>query len=148
VRFSRRETRERSGLGNTQVGVHLDRLVKMEYLIIHRAGRGQSFVYELLYDGTADDATPRLPGLIELADLLGDAITTARCTGVEAGSTGSIRPPYGVDPGGGRTAHNDQNLNDDRSLAGSNAIETKTAPLGAEELRGRNGSALVAPSAA
>jgi hypothetical protein len=34
--------------GETQLRIHLDRLVALEYLLVHRGGRGQSFVYELL----------------------------------------------------------------------------------------------------
>lgn len=51
-RFSRRQVREFSGWGNTQLKLHLHRLEELEYLLLHRGGRGQSFVYELLYDGT------------------------------------------------------------------------------------------------
>ncbi len=50
-RFSRRDVREQTGVGNTQLRLHLDRLVEMEYLLVHRGRRGQSFVYELIYDG-------------------------------------------------------------------------------------------------
>ena len=53
-RFSRRDIREFTGWGHTQLKVHLKRLEEMEYLLIHRGGRGQSFVYELLYDSPAD----------------------------------------------------------------------------------------------
>ena len=50
VRFTRREVREASGWegADTQLKVHLGRLVELEYLLVHRGGRGQSFVYELL----------------------------------------------------------------------------------------------------
>jgi DNA primase catalytic core len=49
-RFSRRQLREHLNIGNSQLAVHLDRLVEYEYLIVHRGKRGQTFVYELLYD--------------------------------------------------------------------------------------------------
>jgi len=48
-RFSRRDVRDYTGWGHTQVRVHLDRLAEMEYLIVHQGGRGQSFLYQ--YDG-------------------------------------------------------------------------------------------------
>ena len=48
-RFSRKHIREVTGWGNTQIKVHCHRLEEMEYLLIHRGGRGQSFDYELLY---------------------------------------------------------------------------------------------------
>ena len=44
--FSRRQVREHTGWGMTQLRMHLDRLVEMEYVITHRGGRGQTFVYE------------------------------------------------------------------------------------------------------
>jgi len=49
-RFSRRNVREHVGWGNTQLKLHLHRLEELEYLLVHRGGRGQSFEYELLYD--------------------------------------------------------------------------------------------------
>jgi DNA primase catalytic core len=44
--FSRRDVRAHTGWGATQVRIHLDRLHEMEYLIVHRGGRGQTFLYE------------------------------------------------------------------------------------------------------
>ncbi|HCU65784.1 MAG TPA: DNA primase, partial [Rheinheimera sp.] len=41
-RFSRKDVRNDSGWGNTQLKVHLHRLEEMEYLLVHRGGRGQS----------------------------------------------------------------------------------------------------------
>jgi hypothetical protein len=67
-RFSRRDVRDATGWGDTQLRIHLDRLVQLEYLLVHRGSRGQSFVYELLYDG--DGALkPHLSGLIDTATL-------------------------------------------------------------------------------
>jgi DNA primase len=48
VRFSRRDVREHTGWGNTQLKVHLKRLEELEYQLVHRGRRGQSIVYELL----------------------------------------------------------------------------------------------------
>ena len=49
--------------------MHLRKLVEMEYLLVHRGGRGQSFVYELLYDGKGKNGKPFLPGLIDITSL-------------------------------------------------------------------------------
>jgi len=68
-RFWQREVREWSGWSDYQVKVHLQKLVSMEYLLIHRGGRGQSFVYELLYDGKGKDGKAFLMGLIEPGEL-------------------------------------------------------------------------------
>ena len=50
-RFSRRDVRAHTGWGHTQLKTHLQRLEEMEYLIVHRGGRGQTFVYELNWSG-------------------------------------------------------------------------------------------------
>jgi hypothetical protein len=55
-RFSRRLVREHTHWSYEQLRVHLGRLVELEYLLVHRGGRGQSFSYELLYDGTDSTA--------------------------------------------------------------------------------------------
>jgi DNA primase catalytic core len=66
VRFTRRELRAALGWGDTQLKVHLARLAELEYLLMHRAERGQGYVYELLYDGDAH-TTMHLSGLIDPA---------------------------------------------------------------------------------
>ena len=59
-RFSRRDLRSVLSIGNSQLAVHLDRLVELEYLVVHRGRRGQSFVYELAYNGEEDNVDDRL----------------------------------------------------------------------------------------
>jgi DNA primase catalytic core len=49
VRFTRREVREQTGWGHTQMKIHMQRLEELEYVLAHRGMRGQSFVYELAY---------------------------------------------------------------------------------------------------
>lgn len=68
VRFTRRDVRAWTGWGDTQLKVHLARLVELEYLLTHRAERGQGFAYELLFDGEASTAV-HLSGLIDSAGL-------------------------------------------------------------------------------
>jgi DNA primase catalytic core len=63
-RFSRRHVRKHTGWGQTQLHLHLTRLVDMEYLIVHRGTRGQSYVYELAYERDAD-APPSMGGLVD-----------------------------------------------------------------------------------
>jgi hypothetical protein len=77
-RFSRKELRDTSGWGDTQLKVHLARLVELEYLLAHRGAQGyagpanQSLVYELLYDGDGSDV-PHLAGLLDPTRLRYDA---------------------------------------------------------------------------
>lgn len=69
-RFSRRQVRESTGWGDTQLKVHLGRLVELEYVVVHRGnGHSQRFGYELVYQ-RSDDNGPFLSGLIG-ADELG-----------------------------------------------------------------------------
>jgi len=69
VRFSRKQVRAETGWGDTQLRIHLARLTELEHLLIHRGGRGQSFVYELLWDGAGAGGAPHLSGLIDPDDL-------------------------------------------------------------------------------
>lgn len=71
-RFSRRDIRECTGIGNTQLRVHLARLEELEYLIPHRGSRGQTFEYELFYDGKGKDGKNFLHGLISVEKLRGN----------------------------------------------------------------------------
>jgi len=68
VRFTRKDVRELTGWGDTQLKVHLARLAELEYLLTHRAERGQGFAYELLFDGDAAAAV-HLSGLIDVDGL-------------------------------------------------------------------------------
>ncbi len=48
VRFTRREVREWTRWGQTQLRLHLERLEEHEYVIVHRVGRGSRLqIYEL-----------------------------------------------------------------------------------------------------
>ena len=63
-RFTLRDVRAFTGWSHDQLWRHMQRLVSLEYVLVHRGGRGQSFVYELLYAGEGKDGRPFLPGLI------------------------------------------------------------------------------------
>jgi DNA primase len=66
VRFTRRELRAVVGMTDTALRIHLERLIALEYVLVHRGQRGQSFVYELLFDGDAATLAPQMAGLIEV----------------------------------------------------------------------------------
>ena len=73
VRFTRREAREALGMGETQLRLHFERLLEMEYLLPRRDGPGGRFVYELVYDvRQAPDDKPHLPGLIDVVGQVGE----------------------------------------------------------------------------
>ena len=126
VRFTRREVRERLGMGNTQAALHMDRLREMEYVLAHRGERGTSFVYELLYDGTADEAGPRLPGLIAVESLIAEA-TTASSRGAKAQLPGSFRPQNGAIPGELRPLESTQNTSIDGTFGDSDIADAGNA---------------------
>jgi DNA primase len=81
VRFTRRDVRERTGWGDTQLRVHLTRLHELEYLVAHRGMRGQSFEYELAFDGDTGADVPHLVGLIGADELAESVATTASSRG-------------------------------------------------------------------
>jgi len=67
-RFTRKQVREVTRWGDTQLKLYFARLVELEYLIAHYNGRRQATEYELLYDGQGD-AQPHLMGLLDPATL-------------------------------------------------------------------------------
>jgi len=66
--FSRRELREACGWSLTQVRVHLERLVELEYLELRHGRMGSSFVYELMLDANTPEAVAHI-GLIDVETL-------------------------------------------------------------------------------
>jgi len=97
-RFTRKQIREYSGWGNTQIKVHCHRLEEMEYLLTHRGGRGQSFEYELLYQADVESSDKQLMGLIEVETLTYDA----KKSGQKAKRSGASRPQVGAESAGGQ----------------------------------------------
>jgi DNA primase catalytic core len=72
IRFSRKDVRQASGWTDFQVKTHIRKLEELEYLLVHRGCRGQTFVYELLYDGKGQDGEPFMMGLIDPEQLKRD----------------------------------------------------------------------------
>jgi hypothetical protein len=116
VRFTRREVRERTRWSDTQLKVHLERLVEMEYVIAYRGKQGQSYGYGLAYNGEGKDGTPFLGGLIDVNALDAEHATHASTTPTSRGSEGHFAgggpPLVGGRSGGGRvdaaiTSHGD-----------------------------------------
>ena len=100
-RFSRRDVRQHTGWGDTQLRVHLRRLEELEYLLVHHGGRGQSFVYELVFERQPDSGKPVLPGLIE-AEKLSGCNYDEKNAGQNGQFAGSTRPQSGGIAGGAR----------------------------------------------
>jgi hypothetical protein len=87
LRFSRRQARLATGWSYAQVRKHLDRLVELEYLLVHRGGRGQSFVYELLWDGRGADGERFFTGLLDV-----EALTRAAADETLTPQTATLTP--------------------------------------------------------
>jgi hypothetical protein len=114
-RFSRRDVRAVTGWGDTQLRLHLGRLEELEYLLAHRGGRGQSFVYELVVtlesnNGAieGDGNRPVMAGLIDVEKLGGYkydanfAGVKAENAGLESENAGPKRGQNGGVAGGSR----------------------------------------------
>jgi hypothetical protein len=99
--FSRRAIREALGWNDTQLRMHLDRLVSLEYVLVHRGGRGQQFVYELLYDGQGQDGQLFVMGLIDVTRL--GRTTTPTSRGETSDFAPSTRAESGPVSPGSRT---------------------------------------------
>ena len=97
-RFSRKDIRQVTGWGLTQVAVHCQRLEAMEYLIAHSGKRGQSMKYELCYDGQGNEGDKFMLGLIESNKLTYDE----KLSGVNENLSVSNRPQIGGRSGANR----------------------------------------------
>ncbi len=72
VRFSRKDVRPLCGITDTALRLHLERLVELDHLIVHRGGFGSRFVYELAFDGDPNDSSAQMVGLLDVAALRTD----------------------------------------------------------------------------
>jgi len=100
-RFRARDLREFTGWGNSQLHLHLSRMVAMEYVLTHRADHGQGFVYELVYDGAGKDGGRFLSGLLDVEALKRPGVL-ADHPGVNGDHPAPVRPGSGPLPGGVR----------------------------------------------
>jgi DNA primase len=102
-RFSRRQLRERTDWGDTQLRVHLGRLVELEYLLAHRGRQGQSFCYELAWWSAEGGASgQQLPGLVSADELDEGATAIPTSRGSKADFAGGVRGRSGAVAGGAR----------------------------------------------
>jgi hypothetical protein len=141
-RFTRRALRERTGLGHTQLKVHLGRLEELEYVIAHAGGRGQSVQCELVYDGKGKDGAPFLTGLIDVEKLGGCGYDDGRWSafsrgwsGQERARSGGGRPAVGPGPAGGRGGGIAISSSDDGPRSSVAVASPGNAPLGSEAAR-------------
>ncbi|MCP5059277.1 MAG: toprim domain-containing protein, partial [bacterium] len=97
-RFSRRDLRDATQCSDTPLKIHLGRLAEMEYLLVHRGGRGQSYAYELLYQGEGEQGDPFLMGLIDTDGLHYDGKKSGEKGPRSGVGPGPVRPRSGGGP--------------------------------------------------
>jgi DNA primase len=95
--FSRKQLREACGWSLTQVRVHLERLVELEYLAVRHGRLGNPFLYEWLLDLDAPETVAHV-GLIDVDTLRHDY--NAEVAGLDGGVAGKTDHLAG----GGKTA--------------------------------------------
>ena len=130
-RFSRRSMREAIAWGDTQLRLHLERLVELEYVLAHREGAGGKYVYELVY-AVADETRAQVAGLIDMAALeaLADAAkstpTIAKSRGLDPEVAGRSRGGSGASSGRSRVADSIANPHSERITDDLPAPDSKT----------------------
>jgi hypothetical protein len=144
-RFTRREVREYTGWSDFQVQVHLQKLTELEYVLVHRGGRGQSLVYELLFEGDLKNPSePRMMGLIDVERLgaatrgSSRALTqsfeplTQSFLPLKREIEGSIGPQIAPIEGGSRPLEMDTNPQEKGSLLTQERKTEEKTPMGGE----------------
>ncbi|MGQ0710969.1 MAG: CHC2 zinc finger domain-containing protein [Rhodoferax sp.] len=132
IRFTRGEVRVFLNVSEKQIRVHLDRLAAMEYILVHRGQRGQSFEYELLHDQSMACENAHLSGLLDVAALQSTAPpaptapTTPSSWGQGGEFVGPSCPQRGANVAGGRTNKTSARAHETRLAAELPNAEAKT----------------------
>jgi DNA primase catalytic core len=100
--FTRKQLRDAVQWGDTQLKIHLARLVEMEYLMVHR--RGLTFSYELLFDGDSSANVLHLCGLIDVPETAQKPQYESARSEVKAAQSGGGRASVGQRPGAVKAA--------------------------------------------
>jgi len=114
-RFTRRDVREATGWGNTQLKIHMRRLVEMELLVVHLDRHSRQHLYELLRVRSAQEGGKVLAGLIDA-----DELRRAERSGSEDHRAEGSRPTVAVESANGRGAEIDPSAGDVSADAGNN----------------------------
>jgi hypothetical protein len=127
VRFTRRTVRGVLGLSDTQLRVHLDRLVTLDYVAVHGGKPGQRFAYSLLFDGDADSDAPQAMGLNDAASVQTSRGKTATSRGETPNLAGGSRAGRGGVAGRSRGVRTPLKPKPDAACRGSGAQSTENA---------------------
>ncbi len=138
--FSRRDVVLALRVSLTQARTHLERLAEHEVVLTHRGGRGQSFVYELVWEGEEREGEPFLAQLIDteslkVTDSSGQVTeSNPKVADLKPHLTGSKRPQNGGVSGRWRTPETPQKANGDRENRPNPPSQPQNALLGDEQL--------------
>lgn len=121
--FSRRVLREAINWGDTQLRMHLERLVELEYVAARREGAGGKFVYELAYV-VNDETHAQVAGLIEVDAL--EALMVTATMSKSRGSTPEVAGRSRVDSGAvaGRSRGNESPAKPDSTSVSDDMPDT------------------------
>ena len=152
VRFTRRELRNRCGMSDAAIRVHLERLVAMEYVRLVAGKNGQRFEYELLFDGALERSALQMMGLIDV-----EALRAAHSESLSTMPTSQGRMPHlapglqaarTVLVGTSQSEESPENLGEMPAESEIDGIESETARRGSVAMNGRSHTGIVAPSRA
>jgi DNA primase len=147
-RFSRRQVREHTSWGNTQLKIHMHRLEEMEYVVAHRGGRGQSFSYELLYDGAGSDGRAFLAGLIDVDELGRAHAYDSKWSGSGREWSGSGRGAVGPESAPGRALVGSRKEHSNGSKPALTVVSSSETHIGDEPAAARRTRARAAAARA
>jgi DNA primase catalytic core len=149
VRFTRRELRNRCGMSDAAIRVHLERLVAMEYVRTVAGKNGQRFEYELLFDGDLNTSAPQRMGLIEVEALRAAHLKSASTMPTSQGQIPHLAPGLQgartVLVGTSLAEESPKNTGEIAIQGDIDGIEPETARSGAALMNGHSRSASRAP---
>jgi len=137
--FTRRQVRETTCWGDTQLKIHLARLVELEYLLVHR--KGQTFCYELAYAGEGSDGQRFLVGLLDPEHLY-----DGQRSGSESQWSAPGRGVVGVQSAPGRTPEYAPKARNGGASGESISQSAENAYTGTEKVPASNHSPTPAPA--
>jgi hypothetical protein len=109
VRFTRRTVRGHLGLSDTQLRVHLERLVQLEYVRMHTGQNGSLYTYSMAFEGQSESDAPQLMGLASPDTVPTLRGKTATLRGQTPDLAGTLRPPCGDLAAPSRSTESDKN---------------------------------------
>jgi hypothetical protein len=129
-RFTQKDARAYTGWSDYQVKAHLRKLVSLEYVLVHHGGRGQRFIYELLYSGEGKEGNRFLMGLLDVAGLKQKGKYDGNREHEKAKREGLRSIQGAAGEHGGSIGNNAALLNNDKALSSKSAKRGENAYLG------------------